>query len=413
MMLGIRPIASLLLALPLAFLVGGCGENPVSFYEAPKEDPANRAPGPLAGMRSTNAAVSPATARLEWTKPAAWSEKPGSEMRLASFGFTAPDGRAADISVISFPDAAGGLLANINRWRGQVGLEPVADGALETTAERIQIAGLPAWFVDLAGIASGSAPTMSATPPASGPTRIIGAIVPLEGTSWFFKMMGPDDVVAGQRETFEKFIAGIRAVTPAAATPPSTAPLSDPHAGVPGAPPLSNAQPPADPNTMDPSAVTPPPEQDGFHFDTPAGWQAQETTQFRLASFSVPGGDGVAPADVSVSAFPGMEGQDLANVNRWRGQAGLEPVDAGGLEAITTRIEGGHHAFQMYDFESPDGILEGGRKMRLLAAMLKQDDTIWFFKMTGESGHVASQREAFVQFLRSFHLASADAPHAH
>ncbi len=407
----IRPIAPLLLVLPAALFLGGCGENPVSFYEAPRENPADRAPGPLAAMRSTNAAGSPA--RLEWTKPAQWSEKPGSEMRLASFGFTAPDGREADISVFSFPDAAGGLLANINRWRGQIGLDPVADDALETTAERIQIAGLPSWFVEFAGIASGSAPMMGAAPPATGPTRIIGAIVPIGGASWFFKMMGPDDVVAGQRETFQEFIAGIRAVTPSAAEAPSAVRPVDPHAGVPGAPPLPSSSPasPAGSSAMDPSAVPAPPRQDGFHYDTPAGWQARETTQFRLASFSVPG-DGVAPADVSVSAFPGMAGQDLENVNRWRGQVGLGPVDAAGLDAITTRIEGdgGYHDFQMYDFESAQPMLEGGRRMRLLVAMLKQEDTIWFFKMTGESGLVASQREAFARFLRSFHLDSA---HAH
>ena len=397
----IHPIALLfLMSLPAVLLLGGCRESPVSFYEAPKETSGTREPAPLAEMRSTNSAVDPGPARLEWTKPDSWTERPGSEMRLASFAFTAPAGGEADISVFSFPDVAGGLLANVNRWRGQAGLEPVPDGAIESTAERTQVAGHPAWFVDFAGTPTGAAPAMGTAPAVTGPTRIIGAIVPIGGTSWFFKMIGPDEVVAGQRETFRNFVAGIRAVTPSSPAP-SLSEVADPHAGVPGAPPLRSPGPDA----MNASAVAPPPGQHGFTFDTPAGWEPQSTSQFRLASFSVPG-DGVPAADVSVSAFPGMAGQDLGNVNRWRSQVGLGPVDPAGLAGVTSTVKGAHHEFQMYDFESPSPMLDGGGKLRLLAAMLKQGDTTWFFKMTGEAGLVASQRESFLQFLRFFHLES-------
>jgi hypothetical protein len=38
-----------------------------------------------------------------------------------------PDGKA-EVTVSAFPGDTGGLLANLNRWRGQIGLEPVQAG---------------------------------------------------------------------------------------------------------------------------------------------------------------------------------------------------------------------------------------------------------------------------------------------
>lgn len=395
----IRSIAHLPTLVLLVAGVAGCRPNPVSFYEAPREQPGSRPPGPLSAAMTTNAARTPTTAaRLEWTKPEAWTEKPASQMRLASFGYTAPNGDEADISVFSFPDAAGGLLANINRWRGQVSLDPVTEADLPTTAEQIEVAGRPAWSVDLLGTAKGGGgPMMAAAPKASGPTRIIGTIVPVDGMSWFFKMMGPDDVVVAQRDTFHEFIASIRAATAPSAAPGDMA--GNPHAGVPGAPPLNTSA--GGSGGMDPSAVPPPPKPDGFSFDTPPGWDPQPTNQFRLASFQVPG-DGAAPADVSVTAFPGMTGQDLANVNRWRGQVNLAPISESEVAQLRTTIEAHGLTFELFDFESLMPTLEDGKRSRILAAMLKRGPTIWFFKMTGESELVDSQRDNFVGFLRSF-----------
>jgi hypothetical protein len=426
------PFTSTFVALTFALLLSGCAENPVVFYEAPKDPVAGNPSGPLASMQP--AAGTPRSApRLTWTKPESWQEKPGSEMRLASYAARGEAGEEADISVFSFPDAAGGLLANINRWRAQVGLDAVADDALESTATATEIAGLPGWLVDFAGNATGGAPMMGSAPAPTGPTRIVGAIVAVEGTSWFFKMMGPDAFVAAQREAFGSLVASIRRDAPAApardphAGIPGAPPMAgtdphagiagapplagaDPHAGVPGAPPLAGASAGTDPMRMDPTGITPPPARAGFTFDVPAGWQQQPGSQFRLASFLVPGPAGTTPADMSVSAFPGMSGQDLANVNRWRGQVGLPPFGQSELEATRIVVPSGPHQMQMWDLESPGPMLQGGRKVRMLVAMLDHGDTIWFYKLTGESELVAGQRSAFVQFLESFRL---DGDHAH
>ncbi len=384
-----RPVALTALVL----LMAGCRENPVSFYEVPHDHGAPSAPGmAMAGSRTASTMGSD-PGRLEWTKPETWTEKPVTEMRLASYGFTAPDGTEADVSVFSFPDAAGGLLANINRWRGQVGLEAVVDEQLETTARRIEVTGLPAWQVDFTGPAGVA---NSATP-----TRIVGAIVPLGGNAWFFKMMGPAATVESQVGAFDALVGSIRAVTPAPAA--RVAAGADPHAGVPGAPPLTG-----DPgNMMDPSLVPPPPGQEGFLFEVPEGWQQQPGTQFRLASFLIPG-PGVPDADMAVSAFPGMVGQDLANVNRWRGQVGLGPIDQRQFDETAAVVQSNGLVFRVFDMEGTNSAVGGGRKTRILAGMMTHGETTWFFKMTGESGHVAGQRESFLGFLRSFRF-----DHAH
>jgi hypothetical protein len=54
-------------------------------------------------------------------------------MRKASFVVQEADGAKVDISVTSFSGESGGLLANINRWRAQLGLDAVDAEQLEST----------------------------------------------------------------------------------------------------------------------------------------------------------------------------------------------------------------------------------------------------------------------------------------
>jgi hypothetical protein len=41
--------------------------------------------------------------------------------------------------------------------------------------------------------------------------RVLGAIVPFQGATWFFKLIGPDAVVAKAREDFLAFIKTVKA----------------------------------------------------------------------------------------------------------------------------------------------------------------------------------------------------------
>jgi hypothetical protein len=116
-------------------------------------------------------------------------------MRKGSYTVPGPGGEA-DLSITAFPGDVGGELANINRWRGQVGLPPLPDEGLAAAARRFESNGLTFVVVDLAGSQS--------------PRRLLGAIVPFADGTWFFKLVGPDSLVAAQRQAFLDFLKTVK-----------------------------------------------------------------------------------------------------------------------------------------------------------------------------------------------------------
>ena len=79
--------------------------------------------------------------RFPWSVPHDWifDETPR-QMRLATY--MAPvEGGQQEIAVTRFPGRVGGELANINRWRGQMGHPPVTEEQLEEKIERFSSDG--------------------------------------------------------------------------------------------------------------------------------------------------------------------------------------------------------------------------------------------------------------------------------
>ena len=62
---------------------------------------------------------------FSWTVPAGWKQGKPSAMRTASYEVPL-DGETGDFSLVRLSGGAGGVMANLNRWRGQVGLGPVS-----------------------------------------------------------------------------------------------------------------------------------------------------------------------------------------------------------------------------------------------------------------------------------------------
>jgi hypothetical protein len=120
-------------------------------------------------------------------------------MRKASFVVEGADGAKVDISVTSFQGESGGLLANINRWRGQLGLDAVDAEQLESTVERRTLAGREYVIVDF----------VSEESPADKKQRIIGAIVTASDETWFFKMTGGDALTAAQKPAFLEVLKSV------------------------------------------------------------------------------------------------------------------------------------------------------------------------------------------------------------
>ena len=85
------------------------------------------------------------------------------------------------------------MLDNVNRWRRQLGLGPLASMADEPPLE-IDVGGMPGELVDIGN---------------SG-RRTLAVVSVRGGTTWFYKLSGPDPLVASQRAAFETFIRSIR-----------------------------------------------------------------------------------------------------------------------------------------------------------------------------------------------------------
>ena len=99
----------------------------------------------------------------------------------------------AELSVISLPGDAGGELANVNRWRGQVGLESWDEAALRKAAETVASKAGNFTMVDLAGSSQ----------------RMLAGMALRDGESWFFKLLGPGETVGAAKPAFKAFLASV------------------------------------------------------------------------------------------------------------------------------------------------------------------------------------------------------------
>jgi len=135
-----------------------------------------------------------------WQVPAGWQEVSGGQFLIAKFTLTGAGGATAAVNVSSSTGEGGGLIGNINRWRGQLGLTSLSDGDVNKLVTAIDVQGGRASLVDLSG-----------TDARTGqPTRLVGVMVPQSGQTWFYKLMGDAKVVESQKDAFTKFVQSVK-----------------------------------------------------------------------------------------------------------------------------------------------------------------------------------------------------------
>jgi hypothetical protein len=355
----------------------GCGRDDVKVYKTDASDtpvapPPAAAPAamPTAMLGGLPAPDNSGLPKLKYVLPDGWKEKNLTQMRVASFGIT-ENGKTADVSVIPLGGMAGGDLANVNRWRKDVGQAALAtDDDLAKIAEPITVAGQPASLFDLSG-----------TNPGTGDDEgIVATILHANDTAWFFKMSGDADLVKKNKPAFIAFLKSLEFGAPAA---PAAMDLSQLPAGHPSIP---QSAAPMDANS---SATQP-------AWTVPAGWQPGELAQFLVAKFVIQNGD--ASAAVNVSQLSGDGGGLAANVNRWRKQLGqaastddeiakLPTIDASGTKATLVEVNGTD--------------ARTGKPAQLVGVVLPLNNQTWFYKLMGDAGVVAAQKDAFIQFVQS------------
>lgn len=210
------PIATTALHLGtfVALLVlGACRDPQLSAYSVPKERVAPKdaihgaaasgaaptpAPADMSGGMAGQAVPTAAGMALSWTAPTHWEARQGSSMRKATYVVKTEDGATADLAVTAFPGDVGGEVANVNRWRGQVGLSTVSEADARAAIERIDANGLKIGVIDIAD------------PSTPDGVRLLGAWVPHDGATWFFKLLGPDAVVRKEKAAFLEFVKTIK-----------------------------------------------------------------------------------------------------------------------------------------------------------------------------------------------------------
>src|ERR1019366_1859510 len=175
---------------------------------------------------------------------------------------------------------------------------------------------------------------------------------------------------------------------PKEASPPSQpAPAATPEAAMPEAATPEMGSPA-------PEAMSLPP----LKYQLPEGWQEKPPGEMRVASFAALGPNGQS-ADISVIPLP-VVGRDLELVNMWRSKVQLPATSDPNAVNQAKPVAIGSEQGRLFEFVSEQPLM-GKSRQRLLVAMLTRGEMSWFFKIAGEDAFVISQKEKFLQFLKS------------
>lgn len=173
----------------------------IDFLKTMEFQAAAAAPEPPAPAVAGNVTATGASKALPaWEAPANWQASPPGDVLLAKFAASGGGGARTEITVSSFPGSVGGVLGNVNRWRGQLSLTPLAPADLAKAVETIDLPAGQATLVDITGT----------DPSTQKPARMVAAIVPRGGATWFYKMLGDVQVTEQEKPAFLKFLQSLR-----------------------------------------------------------------------------------------------------------------------------------------------------------------------------------------------------------
>jgi hypothetical protein len=198
-----------ILLLSASLIVFGCKPAPqVSRYEVKSEAAPAAAPAaPVAAKPAPSPAVAapmvaPASMKAEaaafdapkWAAlPAGWTVGPENSMRKATWIVSGPNDSKAEIAVTVFPGSVGGLTANVNRWRGQIGLPPASPDDIAASAKSTKVSGLDSQRFVMTS--------------ADGKKSVDAVMTSKDGATWFFKMNGETAAVQANSAAFVAFLS--------------------------------------------------------------------------------------------------------------------------------------------------------------------------------------------------------------
>ncbi len=142
--------------------------------------------------------------------PASWkSETPKSAMRKAQFKLAPAEGDTdqAELLVFQFPNRAGTVEANVDRWEKMF---VDADGKQpRAKSEKKKGANVDATRVEVAGRYVASVSPGAAEKFDKPDFRLLGAIVETDTAAYFFRLIGPEKTIKAATPGFDAMIASM------------------------------------------------------------------------------------------------------------------------------------------------------------------------------------------------------------
>jgi hypothetical protein len=283
-----------------------------------------------------------------WETPEGWVELEPQQFREINLR---PGGHPElECYLTVLQGTGGGLAANVDRWRNQLGLEPMAPGDLEALPPTL-LFGRPASRVELVSEGDDA-------------RALWGVILESSGMLVTVKLTGPVALVEEQRASFDYFIERL-AIRVESAAPTTT-------------------------------ASHPPPES-GLGYEMPEGWTDVGASDMRLVNLRTPGS-----SQCYVIRLAGQAGGLLNNLNRWRSEVGLGPLESAELDALP-KVDLLGRAVSLLEVSGEYrgmGDMAGPGKTLLGVALIGNESSL-FVKMVGPEADVAAERERFIEFLGS------------
>jgi hypothetical protein len=162
---------------------------------------------PFAGKAPPRAPVGPPAGAtgdsdVQFELPTGWEKiPPPSSIQKLAFRVRGDEeeGEKLDITLTFLGGDAGGLMNNVNRWRGQIKLPPLAEDELEKSLQEIAAVNAPGKWTENIG------------PEDAMPRQaILGAILSHGGGTWFVKAQGAAKLAEQERERLQEFIRSLR-----------------------------------------------------------------------------------------------------------------------------------------------------------------------------------------------------------
>ena len=151
----------------VAYLAGCAGEKQIQVYTIPAEP----------------------------TPPDSWGFASPFGPEKARFTITDTNGTAS-VTMTVLQGDGGGLLENVNRWRGQLGLEKLEEENLADAVQPVKGLSKETRMIDITGISQRT----------QVESRLVGVIASGKELTWFYKLMGSSPVVEAAKDGFLEYL---------------------------------------------------------------------------------------------------------------------------------------------------------------------------------------------------------------